>query len=270
MNLFPIKKPNVALSISEEALYLIEVKNSRRKTTLKQVQKVSLPSGVIHLSSAKTNIENIDIFTEQLRILTEPLPKPISIAISLPDLCARTSVFNFSTFPTKKSEQKALLNWRFQQDLKLDTAQSRLAYEVYVPTSLTKTSQNENSENVQVLGTAIRNEIVEQIEGACLDASLIPNSISISGLDIFDFYQENIQHILEAEERRSSDTSSGVMFLFMSHWGFTFLAFKEGCPIFIRTKAIGIRPNGGGNNLALSSSTEQDNEEDFLDFRGHF
>ena len=113
-------------------------KNHGEKPPYKQVNKVPLPSGVIHLSSAKPNIEDMEMFLEQLRILTESVKKPLPIAISLPDFCARTSVFHFSTFPIKKSEQRALLNWRFQQDLKLDTAQSRLAYEVYVPTSLTR------------------------------------------------------------------------------------------------------------------------------------
>ena len=102
MNLVPIKQPTVALSISEEALHLIEVKKSWRSTTLQEIKRVSLPSGVIRLSSAKPNIENMETFVEQLRILAEPLKKPTSISLSLPDLCARTSVFDFSTFPTKK------------------------------------------------------------------------------------------------------------------------------------------------------------------------
>jgi hypothetical protein len=243
MNLSPINQPTVALSISEEALHLVEVRKSWRRTTFQEVKRVSLPSGVICLSSAKPNIENMETFVEQLRILAEPLKKPISIALSLPDLCARTSVFDFSTFPAKKKEQTALLNWRFQQDLKLDTSQSRLSYAVYVPTSLANASKQDNPEKVRVLGTAIRNEIVEQYERACLDLNLMPVSVSISGLDIFDLYQRTIQDILEVEDRRTTNPSSGAMFLFISHWGFTFFAFHEGCPSFVRTKAITIRQN---------------------------
>jgi len=241
MNIFPINQPTLALSISEETLRLVEVKKTWRTTTLQQVKSVPLPAGVIRLSSAKPNIDNMETFVEQLRILTEPLKKPVSIAISLPDLCARTSVFDFSTFPTKKSDQIALLNWRFQQDLKLDTSQSRLAYGVYVPTSLANGSKHENPENVWVLGTAIRNEVVEQYERACLDVNLMPVSVSISGLNIFDIYQRTIQDILKVEDRRRPKSSSGAMFLFISHWGFTFISFNDGCPRFVRTKAIAIR-----------------------------
>ena len=102
MKLFPLKQPTVALSITEESLCLVEVKESWKSTKLKEVNKVSLPSGVIHLSSAKLNILNMDLFVEHLRTLTKSIKKPMSIALSLPDLCARTSVFDFSTFPTKK------------------------------------------------------------------------------------------------------------------------------------------------------------------------
>lgn len=253
MHLFPISPPTLALSISEEALCLVEIKKQWRKTLLHQVRRVSLPQGIVKLSSAKPNIENPEEFLTQLKTLVEPCKRPLTIALSLPDLCARTSVFDFSTFPTKKHEQTALVNWRFQQDLKLNISQSRLGFGVYVPTSVTKTPSLENCEKVRVLGTAIRNEIVEQYEKMCLEANLIPTSVGISGLDIFDLYRPNIRDILEAEDRpttslhpASGATSSGAMFLFISHWGFTFLAFHDGSPRFIRTKAISVKAQSAG------------------------
>ncbi len=243
MRLFPLKKPTLALSLSEETLCMVNITQKWRKPILQQVKSVPLPAGVLRLSSAKPNIENTELFVDQLRTLVAPIKKPISVAISLPDLCARTSVFDFATFPTKKSEQTALLTWRFQQDLKLDTTQSRLAYGVYVPTSITDSPAPDNPEKVKVLGTAIRNEIIEQFERACLQVNLVPVSVGIAGLNIFDLYQPHIQDMLEAEDHRSTSSSSGAMFLFVSHWGFTFLGFHEGCPRFIRTKSIAIKPD---------------------------
>ena len=262
MNVFPITKPRIAFSISEDALFVIEVRQSWRTTTLKEVKKVLLPPGTLRLSSAKPNIENMEVFKQQLGTATQSLKKPVSIALSLPDLCARTSVFEFSTFPGKHSEQMALLNWRFQQDLKLDTAQSRLDYEAYVPTSLADAAKKSaNPEKVRVLGTAIRNEIVEQYERACLDLKLLPVSVSISGLDIFDLYQPTMKDLVEVEDGRWSGKSPGAMFLFISHWGFTFFAYNEGCPSFVRTKAITIRPNASlaGEDTAPLGSDYQEN-----------
>jgi hypothetical protein len=245
MRLLPISRATVALSISEEALCLVEIKRQWRKSLLHQVTRVPLSQGVIKLSSAKPNIENQEEFLTQIKSLVEPYTRPLSIVLSLPDLCARTSIFDFSTFPTKNQEQTALVNWRFQQDLKLDTSQSRLAFGVYVPTSVTDSPSSENPEKVRVLGTAIRNEIVEQYERMCLEANLIPTSVGISGLDIFDLYGPNIHDILEAEDYPRASVSPRAMFLFISHWGFTFLAFQAGSPRFIRTKAIAIKTESG-------------------------
>ena len=204
----------------------------------------------------KPNIQKMDVFITQLRTLTESIKKPTSIALSLPDLCARTCVFDFATFPTKKSEQLALLNWRFQQDLKLDTTQSRLDYGVYLPATLKEASKEQaDPEHVRILGTAIRNEVIEQYERACLDLNLMPVSVSIAGLDIVDLYQPTIKEILEAEDRRTASKSSEIMFLFLSHWGFTFFAFHEGSPRFIRTKAITIRSNEDREREEASSGT---------------
>ncbi|MDH5574687.1 MAG: hypothetical protein OEY80_04325 [Nitrospirota bacterium] len=241
MRLFPISTPTLALSISEEALCLVEIKTQWRKRLLHQVRSVPLSPGVVKLSSAKPNIENPEEFLTQFKTLVEPYHRPLSIVLSLPDLCARTSVFDFSSFPTNKQEQRALVNWRFQQDLKLDASHSRLAFGVYMPTSGTDSTIPDNSEHVRVLATAIRNEIVEQYEKMCLEANLLPTSVGMSGLDIFDLYRPNIQDILEAENRPDTSGSARVMFLFISHWGFTFLAVQEGSPRFIRTKAIVIK-----------------------------
>jgi hypothetical protein len=260
MRLFPISTPTVALSISEEALCLVEVKKQWRKPLLHQVTRVPLPSGVVKLSSTKANIENPEEFLIHFKSLVKPYSRPLSIVLSLPDLCARTSVFDFSTFPTKKQEQTALVNWRFKQDLKLDTSQSRLAFGTYVPGSVRDSLSPDNAGKVRVLGTAIRNEIVEQYERMCLEANLIPISVGISGLDIFDLYRLHIQDILEAEDRPRVSFSPGAVFLFISHWGFTFLAFQDGSPHFIRTKAIPVKAEPGSSQ-GNATVSELDGQE---------
>ncbi len=263
MTLFPISIPTFALSISEDTLCLVEITKQWRKVLLRQVTRVPLPHGVVKLSSAKPNIEDTDEFLNQLNTLVQPYKRPFPIVLSLPDLCARTSVFDFFTFPHKKLEQTALVNWRFQQDLKLDISHSRLAFGVYVPESATKSTSPDTSGQIRVLGTAIRNEIVEQYEKMCLEAQLIPTAVGMSGLDIFDLYRSNIRDLLESVHRPHSIFSAEVMFLFISHWGFTFLAFQDGSPRFIRTKAITVKAEPGDESPE-TVSPEFDRTEDNL------
>ncbi len=258
MHFFPISAPTVALSISEEGLCLVEIKKHWRKRSLRHIARRPLSPGVLTLSSAKLNIANPNEFLTQLKALVKPYRRPLSIALSLPDICARTSIFDFASFPTKKPEQTALVNWRFQQDLKLDTSHSRLAFGLYVPTSVRDSLSPGTKEHVSVLGTAIRHEIIEQYENMCLEADLIPASVGMSGLDIFDLYRPNIQDMLTAENPSQASTPPVVMFLFISHWGFTFLAFQEGSPRFIRTKALTIKKEA---QLFQDSSLDLESEK---------
>lgn len=258
MHFFPISAPTVALSISEDGLCLVEIKKSWRKKTLRHIARRPLSPGALTLSSAKPNIANPNEFLTQLKTLVKPYRRPLSIALSLPDICARTSIFDFASFPTKKPEQTALVNWRFQQDLKLDTSQSRLAFGLYVPTSVRDSLAPGNIDHVRVLGTAIRHEIIEQYENMCLEADLIPTSVGMSGLDIFDLYRPNIQDMLTAENLSQNSHPPTVMFLFMSHWGFTFLACQEGSPRFIRTKALAIKTEA---HHSQDSSLDPESEE---------
>lgn len=241
MNLLPLNNPHWGLSISEEAVCLVEVKSGWRNRPFKHITRHQLPKGLLKLSSAKPNILQPIEFLEQLRQATRGMHTPIPVALSLPDLCARTTIFEFSQFPQKAPEQRALLNWRFQQDLKLDTSHSRLAYGMYMPLPRLDAQPPANPDRVLVLGAAIRNEIVEQLEQACLEVDLLPVSVGIAGLDIFDLYQGPIQEMLDAEQHRTPASFPGGLFIYLSHWGFSFLAFKDGCPQFIRTKAINIR-----------------------------
>ncbi len=241
MNLLPIQQPTIALSITEEALCLVEIKTRWRKKVLHNINRLPMEPGILKLSSAKPNIEQPEEFITNLRTLIKGYSTPLPIAICLPDLCARTSIFEFTNFPTNQNDQLALVNWRFQQSLKLDTSQSRLAYHVYVPQTVSNSDGSVSPDLVKVLGTTIRNEIIEQYERVCIQANILPTSVGLFGLDTFDLYQANVHEMLETEDRRSSSASLGGMYLFLSSWGFTFLAFHDGCPNFTRTKAIPIK-----------------------------
>ncbi len=241
MNLLPLTNPTWSLSIFEDALCFVEIKKGWRQRSFRQLKRFPLPAGMLKLSSAKPNILQTTELIEVLRQAGQSLNTPLPIALSLPDLCARTSIFEFSQFPKKAHDQRALLNWRFQQELKLDTTQSRMAYGTYVPLPRPGGPTQPQPDRVQVLGAAIRNEIVEQFEHACLEADLLPVSVGIAGLDIFDLYQGTLEEMLETEYRRTPASFPGGLFIYLSHWGFTFLAFKDGSPQFIRTKAINIR-----------------------------
>lgn len=252
MNLLPLTRPTCGLSITEDALCLVEVGKGWRRKPFKRMMRIPLPPGLLKLSSAKLNILQSTEFQNCLQEVAAKLKTPASVTLSLPDLCARTTIFEFAQFPSKSKEQTALVKWRFQQDLKLDTSGSRIDYSVYVPVLQSEPPTLANPDPVRVLGAALRTDIVEQFEQACLEVNLLPVSVGIAGLDIFDLYQQTLQEALTVDSRETGHSHAGGMFLYLSQWGFTFLAFRDRCPQFIRTKAITIRPE----SLKPTASTE--------------
>ena len=147
-----------------------------------------------------------------LRLLVKGLKAPQPIALSLPDLCARMAALEFTSFPKKPVEREAILSWRFQQDFNISTTSSRLAYSVYEPKNSKKSHPNENGNVIRVFATAIQHAIIEQYEELALQAGLLPLTVGISSLDVFDLYRQTIQESIDTASNRSSLSSKELFF----------------------------------------------------------
>ena len=238
MTLFPIARPTLGLSITSESVSLVEIQRQWRGGTIRRIAQESLPSDVIQFSPAKPNIIDTKAFSESLRLLVKGLKPPQPIALSLPDLCARMAALEFTSFPKKPLEREAILNWRFQQDFNISTTNSRLAYSVYEPKKSKKTPPNENGNVIRVFATAIQHAIIEQYEELSLQAGLLPLTVGISSLDVFDLYRQTIQESIETASNRSRLSSTELFFLHLTDWGFFFAAFRDDFPVFVRAKSL--------------------------------
>ena len=235
MTLLPMSKVNFGLSISRDSLCLVEVRRKWSGTMCRQVTEQSLPAGLIRLSSARPNIENLKEFTDCLRTLVKGIKPPQPIALCLPDLCARTTVFTFSSFPKKTADRDAIVSWRFQQDMNISTQQTRFAYHPYFPQQ--PNSSGESHEPVHVLASTLQHPILEQYEQACLDSGLLPISVGLAGLDVFDFYKDPIHAVGRIRQHRNDYQRERFAF-YLANWGFSFMAFRDGYPVFVRVKSL--------------------------------
>ncbi|MGB0910181.1 MAG: hypothetical protein ACPGYT_07440 [Nitrospirales bacterium] len=233
MTLFPMTKASIGLSLSRDSLCLVEIKRRWGGIHCRHIAGQQLPPNTLRLSPAKLNIENPEEFNRCIRDLLRDLTPPRGIALSLPDLCGRTTVLTFTSFPTQKTEQDSIVRWRFQQDMNVSTDNSRFAYSILKPST-------QPGEPTHVLATAVQHNIIEQYEQACLEVGLLPNSVGLAGLDIFDFYRSHVQEISGGSKQQRSNTSQECLFLYLADWGFSFMAFRQGCPTFVRVKALPI------------------------------
>jgi hypothetical protein len=252
MKLFPFKKPALGISIGASRLALVELRRGWRASALRRCTERPIPDGVIRLSATEANVTDVPALAKELSALVDAR-RPVPVALSLSDLCARVAVFEFETLPQKPAEIDALIRWRFQKDLNVAMADARLTYQVFTSHLTSSPSRGEDRGEgakavVRVLTVAIRESVMQGYEQACEQAGLIPVSVGLSSLQLFDVY------------RSAMDAATGqnteCFFLSCSEGSLAFVAIRHGTPVFVRIKAVrfplpvGERTKGGGSAMS--------------------
>ncbi|MCA9471941.1 MAG: hypothetical protein MRJ96_13550 [Nitrospirales bacterium] len=228
---FPMTKATLGLSITRESLCLVEIRRSWNRVTCRAIAERFLPPNVVRLSPTRPNIEDMNAFTHSLKSLVEHLSRPQSVALSLPDVCGRTTILTFSSLPAKQTEQDSLVRWKFQQDMNVVPDQTRFAYRVF-------SHSKEPTSPKRVLATAVQHDILEQYEQACLEVGLLPNSVGLSGLDACEYFQPTMQSLNQRIKNQARELTQEHLFVYFANWGFWFIAFQDNHPTFIRVKSL--------------------------------
>lgn len=229
MHVFPVRRPQIGLSISGQRLTLVEVSRSwrrgREKAGLRHVAERDLPSGLVRPSATERNLSDVPALAQEVRALLGTT-RTVPVALSLPDLCGQIGLFEFETLSQQVAEQVNLLRWRFEHDLKVPVPDSRLVHRVFPLPHTTAASDPKPSASARVLAVAIRGDILAQYEQLCEQAGLLPVTVGIASLQLFDFCHSVMK---SAEE------------LFFAHRlddSFSFIAVRHGCPVFLRIKSL--------------------------------
>jgi len=263
MTLFPVTRPRLGLAISEQALCLVEIQRGWRGRSFHRATSRRLSSGLIHISPNKPNISDKEAFANILQSIRKGRKHPQPIALSLPDLCARTAVLEFSSLPKTQTEREVLVKWRFQQDFHIPTSNARVAFQVYGPSKGKIAASNGAQPVFSVLATLIQQDILAPYERLCLQVGLLPVSVGLTALNIFELYRSQIHRLAQTAANRSHAPVQELVFLFLTHWGFSFLAFREGRPVFIRVKALHLAPPPSVSDAPEASPLERaDNTHD--------
>lgn len=239
MTLLPFKSPAIGLCIRAHALTAVEIRRDWRtgwrSPRLRSVAERALPAGLVRPSATELNITDVGKLADQIEGLHDH-SGTIPIAVSLPDLCARTALFEFDTLPAKSAECESLLRWRFQKDLNLATEGSRLLYRIYAPHA-SRLTPHGAAGPARVLAVAIRRNIIEQYEQVCERARLIPVRVGLSTLALFDLCHPVLQQWMQAQAVQSkSPIVDEYFFASVSDESFSLVAVRHGIPSFVRMK----------------------------------
>jgi len=238
MKLFPFKKPTFGLSIGANKLALAELRRGLREPSLRRCAERALPAGLLKLSSSEPNVTDVSALAKEFSALIEGqgrIARPVPIALTLPDLCARVALHEFDALPRKTSELDGLIRWRVQKDWNMPVTDARVTYQTFRMPS----SHASAGAPIRVLTVAMRRDVIEPYEQACESAGLIPVRVGLTSLQLFDLCRTMIEATLKTAEE--------CFYLYVGEGSFSFIAVRAGVPVFIRIKPL---RNGGINGSA--------------------
>ena len=238
MKLFPFKKPTLGLSIGANKLALAEARRGWREPSLRRCVERALPAGLLKLSSSEPNVTDVSALAKEFSALIEGqgrYARPVPIALTLPDLCARVALYEFDALPRKPSELDGLIRWRIQKDWNIPVTDARVTYQTFrLPSSHASTDVP-----IRVLTVAMRSHVIAPYEQACESVGLIPVRVGLTSLQLFDLCRPMIEATLKTAEE--------CFYLYIGEGSFAFIAIRAGVPVFIRVKPL---RNGGTDGSA--------------------
>jgi hypothetical protein len=234
MALFPIRRPRLGLSIGAHTLGLVEVTRAWSGLDIRRCCLRELPAGLVRPSASDPNISDVGTLVGEVRALLGGGRRPwqiLPVALSLPDLCARVALFEFEAWPRKPAEGGALLRWRFQKELNVPAADARLAYRLFP--SGAGSHSNGTPVSRRVLAAAVPAKVMDQYEQVCEEAGLLPLSVGLSSLALFDLCRPAM---LRPKDGEGFLVPHEVFFLSVTDGGYSFFALRDGSPVFLRMK----------------------------------
>ena len=241
MQLFPVQKPSIGLSLAAQTITSVEVPPSLwplQHLRVRALKQHDLATELVRLSADEINISEVTAFAKSLNTLIGSR-RCTSVALSLPTQCAHIALLNFDGVPENPAECTSLARWRLEKDLQIPAADYRIAYRVF---DLPADDKCSDSSRQRMLVAAIRNNVLTQYEQACEQADLLPVEVGIQGLQLFDLSRAMIRQDNE--------------WFFASFLGdqFFFVAVRHACPFLLRSKPLPMAP--ARRQLELVSSIQ--------------
>lgn len=271
MTFFPFTKPKTGLYVTAETLCLAHGNRRLGHHSFGGLVNQPLPAGSIRLSPVEPNILEHEQVISTLHAALGQRKGAQSIALCLPDLCARTTILEMASLPKNFKEQHSLVQWRMQQELNLSKENIRISYQILSLSPGRFDASPPSDQPVRLLATAIKENIIEAYETACLEADLIPISIHLASLTVFNACRPIIDSILKRTTERISFVPGTLFFLYLADWGFALIALQNHTPTFLRVKPLRqvssrtARPSDPGQevNEEGQEDTSADGTEEF-------
>jgi hypothetical protein len=187
----------------------------------------SLASGFVTPSTTALNIGDEDGAVKELRAVTDSIGTR-TVALGISDLAATMAVFPFESLPSGNQERNAILKWRFEHEVHASIGDARIVSQVFpVPAHKREAvlpAAHPEHVTAYVLAVAIKPRIMQQYHRLCARAGLLPVSIGVTSLQVFDCLKAGMSASAEHQVMIWTPDSS------------TYIGLRFGIPIYLRSK----------------------------------
>lgn len=235
MRLFPFRQPTLGLCIGAKTLTLAQATPGRSQPALRRCVERALPSGLLTLSASEPNVTDVSGLAKECSTLLADQKitlRPVPVALTLPDRCARTALLEFDALPQKPSEADALVRWQFHKDTDMPGANLRFTYQTFRPSPVRGTGDGQ----IRILAVGMIENVIDAYERACELAGLIPVRVRLAGLQLFNLCRPAIESAIH--------TAGECFYVYVGGGSFAFLAVRADGPMFVRIKPL---RNGSAN-----------------------
>ncbi len=219
INLSIFKKSSVGISVSNDNISIVELERGGREYRIKDIKSFD-SKGCIKLSLTDANITNPVLFKKAIKTIVGN--KRRCVSLSIPDASVKTALLELESTPSKKSELEKLIRWKMEKSLPFFVEDAKMSYQIIKKDGV----ENNNS----ILVSLIKKDVLYQYEELLKISGIEPVYINSSSFHIFNLYHDFM----------IKDEEGGQNFIFLHYIdnALSVMIFKDGCPDFIRIKAL--------------------------------
>jgi hypothetical protein len=228
----------MGLSIGARRIRLLDIRRDWRCGWLgwraRDLGEQELPPGLIRVTPAQPNVTDVAALISELRSLVGGR-KGRSVALAVPDACARVALFEADHVPAKDAELDAMVRWRFKTEHHADISQDRLIRLIF---RLGHSGTAKTKAGVRILAMALRHDILDQYQQVCEEAGLVPMWTHLTSFGLLESFRRDMNRWERGASRGRRASRDEALFMALCEDAVTVVAFRHGCPTFVRVRGL--------------------------------
>ena len=196
--MFVSAPPKVALSISGSTVAAVQVDWKNGAPLLTGYGYAYLADDAVTPMANGGNVVNVRSLSDTIRrALGRLTATPSRVALVLPDVAAKVSLVRLASVPRKEGDLEELLRWKIGQSIPYSVADAQIAY-------CRGTTGVDGAKEFVV--SAVRRDVVEEYEGACIEAGLNPGYVDLTTFNVINAVMSaSLSRASPVQEVRDSD-----------------------------------------------------------------